>query len=242
MSPLSTTSKQGTQGGKAGRSAALLALAMVSAAAVAGCRGGVSEDPPFHLIGDMDWQAKRLPQQAAPVRDGKPIFADGRAARPLVEHTVARGRLHGDTAFDQGKTADGQHVIRMPVEQVLKAQGKESLADVLPRGQERFNIYCAPCHDQSGNGQGIVIQRSGGGFPPPTLLSASTVKEMPDGQIFDTISHGVRNMPGYAAQIPTADRWAIVAWVRVLSKSQGASIEDVPAAQRSGIAEPEAAQ
>lgn len=217
----------------------LLTGAVALAALVAGCRGAPTEDAPIHLAPDMDWQQHRRPQQAAPEVDGKPIFADKRAARPIVRGTVAQGRLHGDDAFWRGLGEDGKPIGRMPVDAVLASHGKKNLSELLARGQERFGIYCTPCHDASGGGQGIVIQRSQGGFPPPTPLSSSTVTDMPDGQIFDVITHGVRNMPSYGAQIPEADRWAIVLWVRVLGQSQGANIEDVPASERAKVAAPD---
>lgn len=211
------------------------------AGTLGGCRGTSSEDPPIHLAPDMDWQPHRRPQQAAPEAFGKPIFADKRSARPIVSGTIAHASpaefaRREDPGFARGLDQNGRHLRRMPVELVLQAHGKKSLAELLPRGEERFNIYCAPCHDMSGNGQGMVIQRSGGGFPQPTMFSSTQVQNMPDGQLFEVISKGVRNMPGYATQIPAADRWAIALWVRVLSKSQGATLEDVPAAERAKIA------
>jgi mono/diheme cytochrome c family protein len=228
---------------------ATLALSglVVLSAALAGCRGEASEDPPFHLAPDMDWQSKRMAQQESPLDDeGKLIFADKRSSRPLVPGTVAYGKLKDDDAFYRGVDANGKHVRRMPVDAVVSsvegyggATRAKSIADVAKRGEERFNIYCAPCHDASGNGNGMIIQHAAGAFPPPTLLSAPVVRDMPDGQIFETISHGVRNMPGYATQLTEADRWAIVLWVRILGKSQGATIEDVPPANRSTIAEPD---
>ncbi len=214
---------------------------VLASAAFAGCRGEASEDPPFHLVPDMDWQAKRTAQQESPKNDeGKFIFADKRSSRPVVAGAVAYGKLKDDDAFFRGTDESGKHVRRLPVDAVLEATHSKSLSDVAKRGEDRFHIYCAPCHDNSGNGNGMIIQRAAGAFPPPTLFSSSAVKDMPDGQIFETISHGVRNMPGYSTQIPEADRWAIVLWVRVLSRSQGASIDDVPSASRSNIAEPDA--
>ena len=219
----------------------LLTALVASSALFTGCRGEVSEDPPYHLVTDMDWQSKRQTQQESPKNDdGKYIFADKRANRPLVPGTVPFGKLKEDDAFFRGVDESGKHVRRMPADMVLQATHKKDLAGVAQRGEDRFHIFCAPCHDNSGNGNGMVIQRAGGGFPPPTLFSSGAVKDMPDGQIFDTISHGVRNMPGYATQIPEADRWAIVLWVRILSRSQGATIDDVPAGSRSSISEPEA--
>jgi len=222
--------------------AGLVGALVLTSAAFAGCRGEPSEDPPFHLVPDMDWQSKRLPQSESPKDDdGKFLFADKRSSRPLVAGTVALGKLKDDDAFFRGVDEGGKHVRRMPIEAVLEATHSKTLADVAKRGEDRFHIYCTPCHDNSGGGNGIIIQRAAGGFPPPTPLSSATVKDMPDGQLFDVISHGVRNMPGYATQIPEADRWAITLWVRVLSKSQGATIDDVPSGTRGSISEPEAA-
>jgi len=198
------------------RPAAFLLFAL----ALVGCRGGKSEDPPVHVLGDMDWQPKYQWGEASP------LFEDGRAMRPLVDGTVPVGHLNEDDAYYRGKDAKGEFIGRAPLEVDEK---------LVRRGQERFNIYCAPCHDMSGSGRGMVVQR---GFPPPVELSSDRVRTMPDGQVFDTITHGVRNMPAYRKQIPVADRWAIVTWVRVLGKSQHASIDDVPAEKRSAI-EPE---
>lgn len=200
-----------------------LTIVLFGALALAGCRGGKSEEPPVHLFGDMDWQPKYQWGEASP------LFPDGRAMRPVVDGTVAQGYLAEDDAFNRGKDEKGEFVARAPVtvdEQLMR------------HGQERFNIYCAPCHDQSGGGRGMVVQR---GYPPPVDLSSDRVRAMPDGQVFDTITNGVRNMPSYRKQIPVADRWAIVTWVKVLGLSQHATINDVPADKRGAI-EPEAAQ
>jgi len=197
------------------------AILLLGAVALMGCRGGKSEEPPVHVFGDMDWQPKYQWGEASP------LFEDGRAMRPLVDGTVAIGQLKEDDAYYRGKDEKGEFVKRAPVEVDEK---------MVRRGQDRFNIYCAPCHDQTGGGRGMVVQR---GYPPPVELPVR-VKQMVDGQIFDTITNGVRNMPAYRKQIPEADRWAIVTWVRVLQHSQNASIDDVPADKRSAI-EPEGA-
>lgn len=194
--------------------ALLIGLVLVAA----GCRGGVSEDPPFHLIGDMDWQQKYLPEQTSP------LFADGRAQRPLVEGTVAQGQLREDDAFYRGKTADGAFIATVPIP-VDEA--------TIKRGQDRFNIYCAPCHDQSGSGHGMVVTR--GNYPTPTDLGSDRVRTMPDGEVFNAITNGVRNMPSYRKQIPVEDRWKIVTWVRVLNHSQHGAIGDVPPEMRDKI-------
>lgn len=193
----------------------IVALAALSLAAVAGCRGGKSADPPFHLVPDMDWQPKYQAQQAGP------LFEDGRAMRPIVEGTVAQETPPDDADLERG--ADGEYVAHVPMEVTQK---------VLERGQDRFNIYCTPCHDKTGAGRGMAVQR---GFPPPVNLTSDTVRNMRDGEIFHVITHGIRNMPSYRHQVPVADRWAIVTWLRVLGHSQNATLADVPAEQRSHI-------
>lgn len=191
-------------------------------ATVAACRGQVSEEPPVHIIPDMDWQP-RYEEQAA-----SSFFADGRAMRPLVEGTVARGSLHGDDAYDTGKVG-GAYVNKVPVDVDEK---------FIRRGQQRFNIYCAPCHDQTGAGNGLIVQH---GYPRPVSLSENATK-YPDGEIFTIITNGVRNMPAYAHQIPVNDRWAIVSWLRVLQRSQRATLADVPADMKNSIEPAEVGQ
>lgn len=208
----------------------LLSLALVAAstaAFAAGCRGQTSEEPPIHIIGDMDWQAHRRAQSDSP------LFADKRASRPIDKRTVSKGHLKDDDAMYRGVDAKGAPVARIPFE-VNEA--------TLARGQERFNIYCAPCHDQTGAGNGLVAQRSGGAFAGITQLSVDRLKTAPDGEIFQTITMGKGRMPGYASQIPEEDRWAIVSWVRVLQQSQAASINDVPEAERGRIQAQEASK
>lgn len=202
----------------------LAALLAVTALASGGCRGTIFAEPPKHLFDDMDWQNKFLPQ----AQDD--FFADHRAMRPLIDGTVARGELRDDLAFYQGvDAATGKPLVvpPMPVTQAM-----------IRRGQERFNIFCAPCHDKSGSGHGIVVQR---GFHIPVDLSSDHTRALPDGEVFQTITRGVRNMPAYGNQIPEADRWAIVTWVRVLERSQHAALADVPADKQTQI-EPEGAK
>lgn len=185
-----------------------LALAALAggAASTTGCRGGVSEDPPIHLVPDMDSQQHRRPQSISSV------FADHRAARPIDANAVARGKLRVDHAKYEGTDAAGRLVERAPLE-VTPA--------VLERGRERFNIYCTPCHDASGGGNGIVVQRSGGAFAGVPDFKLDRLVRAPDGEIFQTISKGKGRMPGYGKQIPAEDRWAIVTWLRVLQTTEG---------------------
>jgi mono/diheme cytochrome c family protein len=137
------------------------------------------------------------------------FFTDGQASRPLVSGTVARGQLRIDSHFYTGQT-DGKPVDTFP----------ESVTEeLLLRGQQRFNIFCAPCHDRVGNGQGTVVRR---GFPQPPSYHNDRLRELPIGSIYDAVTNGSGRMPDHAAQIPPRDRWAIVAYVRALQLSQHA--------------------
>jgi Cytochrome C oxidase, cbb3-type, subunit III len=151
------------------------------------------------------------------------FFADGRSARPLIDGTVARGHLDEDAAYYTGKGPDGKFLDTFPFT-VTK--------DVIERGQQRFNVYCSPCHDRLGNGDGMIVRR---GYRKPPSYHIDRLRQVPNGYIFDVITNGFGAMPDYAAQIPTTDRWAIVAYVRALQLSQNASINDVPPAGRAQL-------
>jgi hypothetical protein len=163
---------------------------------------------------DMHDQPKYIPLRPSS------FFADGRSARPLPEGTVARGHLDDDTLFYTGKGPDGKPANEFPFP-VTK--------DVILRGQQRFNIYCTPCHDRTGSGDGMVVQR---GYRRPPTYHSDRLRQVPNGYIFDVITEGFGAMPDYAQQISPADRWAIVSYVRALQLSQQASINDVPADAR----------
>lgn len=152
------------------------------------------------------------------------FFADGRAARPLVPGTVARGQLREDEHFFTGK------VRGAPAEALPFRVTRE----VLERGQERYNIFCAPCHDRVGNGQGVVVRR---GFRPPPSYHIDRLRKAPVGHLFDVVTNGLGFMPDYAAQVPPADRWAIIAYIRALQLSQQASLADVPREERHRLPE-----
>jgi hypothetical protein len=166
---------------------------------LAGCRQDMQNQPKF-----------------IPLRPSS-FFADGRSERPLLEGTVARGHLNADTGFYTGKV-DDKFVETFPL---------PVTAEVLTRGQDRYNIYCAPCHDRLGTGRGMIVRR-GFDHPPPPSYGIERLRQAAPGYIFDVITSGFGAMPDYAAQIETPDRWAIVAWVRVLQLSQ----HDVPPAMR----------
>ncbi len=185
-------------------------LAALGLLLVAGCRGQVSSDPPIHLVPDMDWQPKYRPEAESA------FFSDGRTMRKPVDGTIAAGHLDEDDAYFRGLAGDGAFIARMP--------GKVD-EKTLARGEERFNIFCSACHDRTGGGKGMVPRRTNW---MAADLSVDRLRNAPDGQLFDTISNGKNTMPAYRAQIPVADRWAIVAWVRVLQRSQHAAPADVP--------------
>jgi len=177
-----------------------------------GCFQGMpKEKPPIHLVTNMDVQDKYKPQ-----RESR-FFEDGSAMRPLVEGTVARGDLREDDVYYRGRTRAGDLVVDAPI--VFDA-------DVLTRGQDRYQIFCAPCHGQVGDGQGIIMKYK---YPiPPTSFHEQRILDVPDGHLYEVISNGIRNMPSYKEQIPVDDRWAIVGYVRALQLSQNAGPEDVP--------------
>ena len=144
----------------------------------------------------------------------------GAPSGQLIEGTVARGHLNDDAAFYTGKGPDGKPVDTFPFP-VTK--------EVIERGQQRFNIYCTPCHDRLGNGDGMIVRR---GYRKPPSYHIDRLRQVPNGYIYDVITNGFGAMPDYAAQIAPRDRWAIVAYVRALQLSQNASINDVPADAR----------
>lgn len=193
------------------RAGTVLALA---ALLLASCRGATHEHAPIHPNLNMDYQERFDPQEA------NAFFADGRSMRPPVPGTVARGFLREDTRYHEGRNADGAYAEAMPVPLTL---------ELLERGQARYDIFCTPCHGAAGDGEGIVTTGGFGYTPAPTYHS-DRLREVTDGYMYDVIANGVRTMPGYAQQIPVADRWAIVAYLRALQRSQYAPGSDVPAA------------
>lgn len=136
------------------------------------------------------------------------FFADGRSARPLVENTVARGHLDTDTHFYTGQLETGEFADTFPM---------EITREVLERGQERYTVFCSPCHGIVGNGQGMIVQR---GLKQPNSFHDETVAEQPVGYYFNAITNGFGQMYSYASRVPPEDRWAIVAYIRALQLSQ----------------------
>jgi hypothetical protein len=150
------------------------------------------------------------------------FFDDQRASRPLVEGTVARGHLDADEHFYSGKIK-GEPAKTFPFAIDRK---------VLLRGRERFDIFCSPCHDRVGTGQGMIVRR---GYRPPPSFHIDRLRDAKPGHFFDVISHGFGAMPDYAEQVPPRDRWAIAAYLRALQLSQHARIADVPNRERRSL-------
>ena len=178
-------------------------------AATSGCRQDMQDQPKYKNL------------------RGSAFFEDRRSARPVVEGTVARGRLYADAAFRTGK-ANGQPVATLPM---------PLSREILQRGRERYGIYCTPCHGMTGDGRGIVVQR---GYRQPPNFNIDRLRAAPVGYFFDVQTNGFGAMMDYAAQIPAADRWAIAAYLRVLQLSQSTTIADVPADALRALESPDA--
>ena len=171
----------------------------------AGCRQDMQDQPKFKTY------------------RADPFFADGRSARPLVEGTVARGNLQEDEHLYKGReNGEVAKTFPFPITQ-----------EVLLHGQERFNIYCSPCHGQLGDGEGAVVQR---GLKHPPSFHIDRLREAPVGYFFTVESNGFGVMFDYADRVPAKDRWAIIAYIRALQLSQHATLEDVPADERQKLA------
>src|ERR1700722_3106718 len=159
--------------------------ALAGVGLLAGCRQDMQDEPKF------------FPQR------GTSFYADGRSVRPQVENTVARNQLHDDSYFYtglvNGKEGDGLPFAVTP--------------ELLARGQERYNVYCTPCHSRVGNGGGMIVQR---GYSPAGDLTGDRLSAAPLGHYFNVMSNGYGSMPDYAAQLTPADRWAVAAYLRAL--------------------------
>jgi mono/diheme cytochrome c family protein len=150
------------------------------------------------------------------------FFEDGRSSRPLLAGTIARGHLHDDEYLYTGKSED-EPVAAFP----FPITGRD-----LRRGQERFNIYCSPCHGRTGQGDGMVVQR---GYRRPPSYHQDRLRDAAVGHFFDVMTNGFGAMPDYVAQIRAEDRWAIIAYIRALQLSEHATLGDVPPADRGAL-------
>jgi len=184
----------------------LAAAIVVAAAALSACRQDMHNQP-----------------KAIPLRESM-FFKNGSSARPLVDDTVARGTLQDDEAFFTGNQS-GTEVDALPF---------ALTSDVLDRGQERYNIYCSPCHDLSGNGHGMIVRR---GYKQPPSYHIDRLRQAPIGHFYDVMTNGFGAMPDYKAQIVPRDRWAIAAYIRALQMSQHAGPLDLTADDRQKLSQ-----
>ncbi len=179
-------------------------LALLAAALVfAGCRVDMHDQPKYEPL------------------EKSSFFPDASSARQPPDHTVARGELDPDTVFTTGFGPDEKPVAEIPMRVTMRT---------LERGRDDFNTFCSPCHDRVGTGQGMVVRR---GYKQPPTYHQDRLRQAPDGYFFDVITHGFGQMPSYAAQVPVAERWAIVAYIRALQLSQHAPLGALSARERS---------
>jgi mono/diheme cytochrome c family protein len=191
----------------------VLLTTLAIATLATGCVGGESGEPPVVGIRNMYNQPRYDTQER------QPFFSDQRSMRPQIEGTVSR-EMEGALTWATGRAADEGYLLEVP-EKLIALNGGS--AAFLARGQDRYEIYCAACHSLSGDGKGMVSRRAGAlgatGLVAPSFHD-DRLRHIPDGQLFATITNGVRNMPAYAHNIPVHDRWAIVHYVRALQLSQ----------------------
>lgn len=200
-------------------------LALLPVVLIAKARTTRSPVPRVEIIPDMDNQSKFKAQAA------NPMFADGRAMRPRIAGTVARGELDLDDHYYRGLVGE-----EWATDYPTQVRVDEAF---LQRGQRQFNIYCAPCHGLTGQGDGMIHRRAlelqQGTWTPPSDLHTELVRGRAVGELFNTITNGVRNMPSYGSQVTVPDRWAVVAYVRALQRSRTSTLEDVPPDVRSRL-------
>ncbi len=178
------------------------AVLLAFGVALPSCRGGIKKDPPIHLVWDMDFQQKLKAQSESSFKG----FADHRGMRTPPAGTIARGALER-RVLETFKDASGAY-IKNPL--------PSTPANVL-RGHERYDIFCAPCHDKQGAGKGIVVTTAKGSFvPPPHIGTEPRVRDAADGHLFESITNGRTTMPAYGHMITAEDRWLIVHYLRAL--------------------------
>jgi hypothetical protein len=184
----------------------VMTMVVFASAAGIGCRQDMHDQPSYTSL------------------ESSSFFADGRASRQPITGTVARGQLFEDQLFHTGKVGE-EFFASFPFPVTM---------EVMQRGRERYDIFCAPCHDRLGDGRGMVVRR---GLRGPVSFHEQRLIEAVPGYYFDVITHGFGRMYGYAAQIPAEDRWAIAAYIRALQNSRQARIEEIPSDARERLQE-----
>jgi mono/diheme cytochrome c family protein len=206
----------------------VLFFVLVTAVSVLGFRGSISTRPPLEIFPDMDHQAKYKPQAQSA------FFADKRTDRPTPAGAVAFGRsglqadgkfLAADDHFYRGKQADGSFARGFPSSVKIDRA-------LLERGQHKYTIYCAPCHGALGDGNGITKQYGMGATP---TYHDDRLRQIAEGDLYNTITNGKNTMLSYADKIEPADRWAVIAYVRALQRAQTGTVADVPSAHKSEL-------
>ena len=210
----------------------ILLLVIITVLAIAGFRGSYSSKPPLEIFPDMDRQPRLKPQSEFS------FWEDGRADREPVAGTVVRGNdLDVKAVFEEDYESDR---YRNPELYTAKDEKGDFIPTIpypvtlefVKKGQEKYTIYCAVCHGDSGNGNGVTTNY---GVAGSMNYHDDRVRQMPDGEIYHIIVNGVRQMKGYGDKLNAEERWAVVAYVRALQKSQTAGLQDVPQAQRAKL-------
>jgi hypothetical protein len=220
-------------------------LAVVAVIAIFGFRREHFQDPPIQIFPDMKVQPKYIAQHDSD------FFADGRDGRAPVPGTVPIGYVmpgeYSSNTASNSKVATGENGFSDAPDYLNTGRIGDSYGDgfpikvtpaVLERGKERFNINCAVCHGAAGYGDGIVTQF---GLVGPVNFQQQSLRDMPDGQIFNRITLGKGNMGAYGSNITVEDRWAIIAYIRALQRSQNATIRDVPQSEMNNLQQPTSA-
>lgn len=196
-------------------------LTVVAVLSIAGFRGTATERPPFEIFPDMDRQLKALPQSESR------FYADGRASRPPVSGTVARGDRYRRNPVNTGRESGSTNfVATIPV---------EVTAELLQEGRQRFGIYCAPCHGASGDGDGITTQYGMGVIADLHDYEGRQLVRRPAGDLFDVITNGRGVMGAYGTKLSVRERWAVIAYMRALQRSRLATVEEVPEVERANL-------
>jgi mono/diheme cytochrome c family protein len=197
----------------------IFALCVVTVVGIAGRRGSFSRRQPIELFPDMVRQPKLRPQTP------DPFFADGRSSRLPIPGTIAQEDTHyEDLPVNTGRIPGTTNFVEtIPVEVTAK---------LIARGQQRFNINCSPCHGQQADGNGVVKKL---GLATVANLHDKRIVELPDGEIFNTITYGKNTMGPYGANVTIDDRWAIIAYLRALQLSQLGTVDDVPESARAAL-------
>lgn len=219
-----------------------IAISWIPLAVFLQWRAAGHEEPRVHVYPDMDWQLYYRPQSE------NPMFKDGRAMRPRVEHTVARGELYFDDAhYYEGLAVDARGVPlvgvgggpvyaeALPPQLLTETDDGPAVArETIERGRARYTIFCQVCHGPLGYGDGVIKDRSGGLINPASLHDPLQ-RSYPIGQLYDRITNGFNTMAPYRDQVPVDDRWAIAAYVRVLQRSQAIEASSLSAEERNAL-------